>query len=211
MARGLEVVSGSFQYNPFCDLWSPLGSLLQHWGLEPGQCQPKDFGKAALVRPNLSPCNNFTGLHLLINACHSGTVCSLCLLRGFSCVTVSKSCIISAWFSSRHNQTFYSAPSLKTILCCCSLKINQFFNETSCNELHCHCNFVYEKIWKTSRELQYTCNVIIRVPPANSGNHSSALWEDGICSCAMELQFSLCFLETQYLHLFYDVSDLLKC
>lgn len=188
MAGGLEVddLLGTFQWNPFWDLlWGPSSST-EGWS----------WGTATATGPNLSPCNNLTGLHLLINACHSGTVCSLCLLRGFSCVTVSRSCIISAWFSWRHNQAFYSAPSLKTVLCCCSLKINQFFNEISCNELHCHCNFVYEKIWKTSRELQYTDNVIIRVPPANTRNHSSALREDGICSCAMELQFSLCFLET---------------
>lgn len=184
MARGVEVedLLGPFQCNPFCDLWSPSESLLQHWRLELGHWQLwLRMGSQVSGGPNLSPCNNLTGLHLLINACHSGTVCSLCLLRGFSCVTVSKSCIISAWFSWRHNQTFYSVPSLKTVLCCCSLKINQFFNETSCNELHCHCNFVYEKIWKTSRELQYTYNVIIRVPAANTGNHSSAVWKDGIC------------------------------
>lgn len=199
MARGLEVdnLSGPFQCNPFYDLWSPW---VPPAALRAGTTTLPALGEwmesHASGGPNLSPCNNLTGLHLLINACHSGTVCSLCLLRGFSCVTVSKSCIISAWFSWRHNQGFYSAPSLKTVLCCCSLKINQFFNETSCNELHCHCNFVYEKRWKTSRELQYTYNVIIRVPPANTGNHSSALWEDGVSSCAMELQFSLCFLET---------------
>lgn len=151
------------------------------------------------------------GCTCLLAQCHGRTVCSLCQLRGFSWFTVSKSYIISALFLWRQNWTFYLTPSLKTVLCWCSLKINQFFNETSCNELHCHCNFVYEKIWKTSRELQYKCNVIIQGPSANTGNRSSVLWEDGICSHAMELELSLCFLETWCLHLLYDISDLLKC